>query len=221
MSKLEFIKTKNVDSPAAKLAKILREKLQQNKKVLLLLSGGSSVAVASKVLPDLNDSRLFLAQVDERYGRIDHKDSNWLKIKSALKINKKIKTFPVLKGNDFQTTISAYEETLQKLFNEVDFKIALLGIGADGHTAGILPGSPALESRRLVAGYKGPDFTRITITPRGIEELDAGIMYACGESKKQALIMLKNDEDANVQPAQLLKKIGNVYIFNDQIGREA
>jgi 6-phosphogluconolactonase len=94
--------------------------------------------------------------------------------------------------------------------------VGIFGIGTDGHTAGILPESPAVKVKdSLLTSYEGPDFYRITVTPAFIERVNAAILYAKGEEKARVLRTLLQDEPPERVPAQLLKKAGQFTIFHN------
>jgi 6-phosphogluconolactonase/glucosamine-6-phosphate isomerase/deaminase len=114
--------------------------------------------------------------------------------------------------------VSSYASTVQQVFSDNELCIGLFGIGPDGHTAGILPGSTASsETEKLVTGYTGPDYQRITLTVPAIAQLDVAIAYAAGAAKAPALQTLKT-EDISVsdQPAQVLKQVPEFFIYSDQ-----
>ena len=92
----------------------------------------------------------------------------------------------------------------------------MFGIGADGHTAGILPESKAVMSQDMAFGYDTPTFSRITITPKVIERLDEVVVWVQGEEKWKVVKDLMS-EDINItkQPAQILKKVPLLTIFSD------
>jgi 6-phosphogluconolactonase len=85
--------------------------------------------------------------------------------------------------------------------------LVLLGMGADGHTASLLPGSPALEeSRRLVVPAVAPDGTRrLTFTLPLLNGADEVVFLAHGPEKAPALRrLLANDASlpaSRVRPA--------------------
>jgi 6-phosphogluconolactonase/glucosamine-6-phosphate isomerase/deaminase len=98
------------------------------------------------------------------------------------------------------------------------YTLGLFGMGSDGHTAGLLPGSSALESQELAADFTGPDFERITMTPAAIAKLDEAVLYAVGKTKHAVLAQLKRDVQLNQQPAQVLKHVPRLTVFNDYQG---
>jgi 6-phosphogluconolactonase len=68
--------------------------------------------------------------------------------------------------------------------------VALLGIGDDGHTASLFPGSPALEERsRLVAPSMAPvePKQRLTLTFRALDEARSAWFLVSGEGKAAVL----------------------------------
>ena len=202
---------------AAKLAKIITDNIQENKRILLLVSGGSTIPIAVLALRQLDNIRnLTIMQADERYGPVGHSDSNWQQLLDAGLDTHSLRAYPILSGRDLPDTVSKFEHELEKEFDTSDFKIGLFGIGADGHTAGILPYSSAAMSRAMVTAYQASDFQRITITPVTIAKLDIAIAFAAGDKKIAALHDLQKDLPISKQPAQALKLAGSTYIYNNQ-----
>lgn len=78
--------------------------------------------------------------------------------------------------------------------------LLILGIGEDGHTASLFPGSTALSERmRRVVAIEGPKPPprRMTITPRVVAEARVVMMLASGDSKAHAVSMaLEGEPDA-------------------------
>jgi len=73
------------------------------------------------------------------------------------------------------------------------FDICLLGIGEEGHTASVFPGSPAVyETERTVVGVRGcpkPPPTRVTLTLPAIRCAAEVWMVAAGAEKAPAVAM--------------------------------
>lgn len=219
---MDFVKTHTAKPLEDYLVEVLGSSVSKNKKVLWLVPGGSNIEVVIRVMDRLKVidlSGLTLMLSDERYGPIDHKDSNYFQLKKA-DLNLSKATFePTLNDGHFEENLAYANHLAERLFKDADKIIAFLGMGSDGHIAGILPDSPAVNSSDLVAGYQAADFTRITLTPKaflsGVHEV---IIGAFGESKESQFKALRDEVlPINDQPAQLLKQIEKTVIFNDQI----
>ena len=203
------------------MAKRLREELGVGKKVFWLVSGGSAIEVAVEVSKKLTGLRLDLLTVsltDERYGAVGHPDSNWQKLLDAGFSIPGANLKPVLFGKEMTTTVTDFAETLITGFGECDTSIGLFGIGADGHTAGILPGSPAVNDTNLACGYDAGEFKRITVTPSLIKLFDEAVVYAVGDTKWPVIDRLDGEHSISDLPAQALKQVSNLTIFNDRKG---
>lgn len=205
------------------LSKRLREELK-NKNVLWLVSGGSNIEVSKSIansLPVELTKKLTIALVDERYGEVGHPNSNWHQLlKSGFKAGA-AKLIAVLNpGLNLEDTVKLYDSQIENAFNSNEIVIAQLGIGDDGHVAGILPKSPATKDiADNVVGYISDPYKRITLTFSALRQIDAAYIFAFGENKKTALANLKNSTISNeIQPAQILKELTESFIFNDQVG---
>lgn len=88
--------------------------------------------------------------------------------------------------------------------------VLLLGIGYDGHTASIFPGSPALRERRkrvLVVTSPSAPFERLTITPPVIEAARTIVVVAQGAVKAAAVERaVTGSFDPQRVPAQLARR---------------
>ncbi|MGH7157054.1 MAG: 6-phosphogluconolactonase [Candidatus Saccharimonadales bacterium] len=217
--KLKFIKEIGADSAAGYIAQQIQKRLASGKKVAWFLSGGSAIGAAVLAARLLNPNpNLTVTLADERYGPPGHPDSNWEQlIDAGFQLND-AHLEPVLRGGNADQTLADFEHLISGLLSKAGYKIALLGIGADGHTAGILPYSPAVNSKGLVSFYGTPGYQRITLTPKALAMLDEAVVYAMGNNKHQALRGLSNDLQLEIQPAQILKKIPRVTIYNDVRG---
>lgn len=216
-----FQKVNSADAVTGYLTSILEEKLAGGQQVLWLIPGGSAIEVAAAVsqrLQDIDLSKLTVTLTDERYGPVGHHDSNWLQLAQAGLSLPGARLVPVLHGHSVEDTTAEFARHLQEYCQGAAYCLGFFGMGADGHTAGILPDSPAVLATEWAASYQGPDFMRITMTPPAIAALDEAVVYAMGEAKLPALQNLRQEIPLAKQPAQALKKIKQFTIFNDQTG---
>ncbi|HZA76307.1 MAG TPA: 6-phosphogluconolactonase [Acidimicrobiales bacterium] len=99
-----------------------------------------------------------------------------------------------------ETGPDSYDALLRRL-GAID--LAHLGLGADGHTASLFPGSPAmrLPPERLVAASRDPTginpFPRMTLTLGALARSRLAVFTVEGEAKREALArVMANDPTA-------------------------
>jgi 6-phosphogluconolactonase/glucosamine-6-phosphate isomerase/deaminase len=198
------------------------QKLRDNKRVFWLVPGGSAADIAIKVTQRLQQnhdlSKLAVSLTDERYGPINHKDSNWYQLINRGFFLQNAQLLPVLAKDNLETATKRYSNLLNEQLAISDYSLALAGMGADGHIFGIKPHSPAITTNEDVVGYKWDDYTRLTPTINLIQRLDEVVIYAIGTEKHPQLDKIETDLSIDEQPAQLLKVLKRVTIFNDYKG---
>ena len=202
------------------LRDILARHLTHGERVLWLVPGGSGMAVAQSAARLIAEQKipcqsLTVTLTDECYGPPAHLHANEKVLSLIGEVLPDAKIIPVLSGAPLTKTAAAFSRALEEVLQTVDYRLGLVGIGADGHTAGIMPHSTAVESTELVVGYDAPPFTRITLTPRALARLDEIVAYAQGKEKFKALAELKANHSIDDQPAQVLKKVPRAYILSD------
>lgn len=215
---VEFIKINSITPVVDYLTDTISNALVQGKQVLWLVPGGSSITIAAEVSKKLQSypvDKLYVTLTDERYGDVGHADSNWLQLEQAGFNLPEANLRPVLIGQDFANTVAEFGKVIDKDMQAVDFSIGFFGIGPDGHTAGILPDSPAVSDIALTSGYDAGVFKRVTITGNAIDRLDEAVVYGVGEDKWPVIDQLDTDLPVNQQPAQMLKAVPRLIIFND------
>ena len=86
----------------------------------------------------------------------------------------------------------AYDNTLRDFFcgPYARFDLVLLGLGADGHTASLFPGSPGLEDRdrlahAVTAIYEDRPTQRVTLTPAAINTARHVLFLVSGSAKAE------------------------------------
>ena len=107
-----------------------------------------------------------------------------------------------------------YEQELRKFFRlkagELPvFDFNLLGIGPDGHTASLFPGTEALhEQRRLVVANWVEKFQtyRITLTASVLNNADTIVVLVSGKAKAEILQrILEGEYQPDLLPSQLIR----------------
>ena len=221
---MHFILTTDWEEGIADLAQRLQQELAAHKRVLWLVSGGSNIAASVQAMaqiPSELTDKLSVMLGDERYGAAGHANSNWAQLLQSGFNADKATVYPILQPDlTFEGTVERFNLLANQAFAENDIVIAQLGIGPDGHIAGILPESPAAqEQTALVTGYDGGQFQRVTLTFPALLKVHVSYTFAYGEAKKDALSSLQAGSlELTVQPAQVLREIPEAYIYNDQLG---
>jgi 6-phosphogluconolactonase/glucosamine-6-phosphate isomerase/deaminase len=225
---MHWIRTEDWEQGMADLSLRLERELGAGRRILWLLSGGSNITISARVLkalPDQLTSLLTISLIDERYGPPGHDNSNWEQLQRNGLALKRARTLPVLQaGLDFARTRDHYESLMSSALAEADCVIGQLGIGDDGHVAGILPHSPPAGvdpgvSDKLIAAYHTPQYDRLTLTFAGLQQLTAAYVFVFGPAKQPALSRLQQEGiPLTEQPAQILKQLPEVYIYNDLVG---
>ncbi len=153
--------------------------------------------------------------IDERYGEKFHEKSNEVMIRETGLLDyfesQKIEWYPILEGKEIDETAIDYEQKLSELFDRFPRRVALMGIGEDGHTSGIPPNEELRirnkelwRTKNLVESYDikelyaqgfGP---RITLTFEALSQMTHLVLLVFGDKKKWALqqmVMLGNTEE--------------------------
>lgn len=221
---MQFILTAGWEDGVADLTERLVRELAKGKSVLWIVSGGSNIPSSAQIMDNIPfdlTKNLTVMLVDERYGEVGHKESNWAQLMNAGFQSGEAKLLPVLKADlSLEQTADHYNKLASKAFADNEVVIAQLGIGADGHIAGVLPDSPATkDTPDMVIGYTSTPHDRLTLSFAGLRKIDAAYTFAFGNTKHHALGTLKSKSlGLAKQPSEILKDISEVYIYNDQFG---
>ncbi len=133
---------------------------------------------------------------DERFVSPDHPDSNEGMTRRAL-----LDAVPVRAVHAMYRPVSIDEaahayDTLVRTAPPID--VVHLGLGPDGHTASLFPGSPALAERERLVVVTGDDAhpqPRLTFTFPAIARAHLVIVTVAGDEKRGAIERIRSGED--------------------------
>lgn len=219
---LRFVKISSPGPVVQYLVDVIGRKLRAGERVLWQVSGGSAIAVevaVSKALMHQPLDRLTVTLTDERPGPVGHSESNWLQLERAGFTLPGAGLRPVLTGESSAFDTARFNHFLSEQYDRARFRLALFGIGPDGHTAG-LPAQNTPEHTGYAAYYEAGPFHRISSTPAALARLDEAVVYAVGESKHPQLDRLSQDLPVTEQSAQALKQAPVITVFNDYKGEK-
>ncbi len=163
---------------------------------------------------------------DERF--VPHADiqSNYRMVREALLSRAPIPASHVhpipTEGLSPEAAASAYERELKAFYgaDRLDparplFDVTLLGLGEDGHTASLFPGTDTLDEReRWVAAVSGvKSERRITLTYPALESSARAAFLVAGKDKSAIFARLVS-KDGDF-PAARLHPVGALYLFSD------
>ncbi len=220
---------KNSEDPAAAAGEHISNYINaQGKQVLCLLAGGSALKIVDYInLASEQKRRTIFIMGDERVGEAS--DNNYHQLQEYfsefIAHHTVIDTSNVLKETP-ENFASRISKQIEKIFSEEHSvaTITVVGIGNDGHTAGIFP----LPVDKFSEMYK-EDMTyvpvhlqsltidsRASITPSWLLKCDELIGYVSGIEKTAILNKLLHEKhEINDMPAQILKLHRNSYIYTD------
>jgi 6-phosphogluconolactonase len=191
----------------------------------VVLSGGRTPALFFRKLAaqkGLDWRRIFFFFADERLVDRKNKNSNF-KTANDLLFSKapipplNIFTVPVSEGSG---TAAAYEKIIRGFFRSkgggLSFDLVFLGLGTDGHTASLFPGSPALgEKKKLAISVLAPPYARprrrVTLTLSALNSAKIAVFLVSGRAKKTAFDSLVKAQK-NL-PASGIRPAAHLYLF--------
>jgi 6-phosphogluconolactonase len=192
--------------------------LKKRGPLLAAVSGGRTPErLFSKLASlELPWERAVFFMADERLVPLSSPDSNFGAARKAL-----FSKIPVPKVNLRPVGIkpgaaAAYEKVLIKASGPSGaLDLVFLGLGADGHTASIFPGSPKPAASRLVSLAKAPrgviPARRVTLTLRALNAADTLVLLAAGPDKKEMFARAASG-DKRI-PAGQLSPRGKLYLL--------
>jgi 6-phosphogluconolactonase len=220
------------EAALADILRILNDAVAKRGRFSIALCGGHTPAKlyalwAEKYKTQTPWDRVHLFFGDERFVPEDDPLSNYRMARETL-----IARVPIPKENvhpmvtNFPSpdkAAEAYEVELRRFFVDGPpaFDVQLLGLGVEGHTASLFPGSPALDEQRrwamaVTAPAEPPQ--RLTLTPVVLNQGLNTFFLVAGENKREILAALRS-EPQNVPskyPAGRIRPPRGVVWYLDQ-----
>jgi 6-phosphogluconolactonase len=197
-----------------------REAIAARGRFWFVLSGGTTpkslyeLLATPEVAARIDWSRVHVGWGDERCVPPDHVDSNYKMAREALLDHVPVPTANVhrIRGEDEPTVAAAnYQDDLHRCLGTDSFDLVLLGMGSDGHTASMFPGTAAArEATRWVVATTGPkgQGSRITLTRVVLDAAVEVTFLVSGADKAERLKQVLEDKPADPLPAQLIRPRG-------------
>jgi len=219
---------------ATRLEELARVKLIEKKPFSVALSGGSTPKLLFELLASptfqgrLRWRNIQFFQVDERCVPPDDPESNYRMIRQAL-----LGSAPVPEENfhrmaaerpDREKTAQDYAGEMARILHPAPgeaprLDCVLLGMGADGHTASLFPGSKALEEHQAwVTSNFAPRLNsfRLTLTLPVLNAAASVIFLVAGDDKAETLRQVL-EGPPGLFPAQLIQPAnGSLSWFVDK-----
>ncbi|RDV16836.1 6-phosphogluconolactonase [Pontibacter diazotrophicus] len=198
-----------------------QEAVKQNGRFTVALTGGSSPVQLYTLLAQLPYreqvpwEKTFVFWGDERWVPLTANENN-ARMAMEILLNKvpvpEDQVYPMWKEDtEPEAFAQQYEQLLQQHFGQQtpQFDLILLGMGDDGHTASLFPGTEVLheQSRWVQAYYLEPQsMYRVTLTAPLINQAKTICFLTFGANKAPALHeVLEGERNPEKYPSQLIQ----------------
>jgi 6-phosphogluconolactonase len=208
---------------ATRFARLAAASIHEHKRFMVALSGGSTpkgmYALLAKTpfIGQVDWTKVHLFWGDERCVPPDHSESNYRMANEAL-----LSRVPLPSENVYRipgelaphVAAEIYTEELRRAFGESlpHFDLILLGLGSDGHTASLFPGSPLIlhapgpVSAVTEGNIHPPQVSRVTLTPQVLNAARQVIFLVRGQEKASILAeVLQGPFQPEKYPAQIIQ----------------
>ena len=232
---------------AMRFASLAEQAIRERGRFVVVLSGGSTPKAMFSILAEkpfadaLPWQAIYFFWGDERCVPPDHADSNYRMANETLLGKMAVPRENIFRiqaeDEDHDRAAASYSQTVRQFFNPVAiapgtdpnatahgtdselprFDLVFLGMGPDGHTASLFPGTTALqiEDRIAVANYVEKFQTyRITLTAAAINNAGNVIFLVAGEDKAATLKeVLEGDRQPEKYPSQLIHPVNGELLW--------
>lgn len=159
---------------------------------------------------------------DERCVPADDSRSNALMARRALLDHVPVQAanlHPITCAHDPQQSATDYERLLRAFFanGPPHFDLVFLGLGDDGHTASLFPGSATLAEQEhwtAVTARSGEEFSRVTLTLPCLNRAAQVMFLVAGAGKARILqAVLEAEPESAPLPARLIRPMDGKLVW--------
>ncbi len=217
---------------AAHIAQFITKVLAEQDRFTFVLSGGSTPKAlyaqlaASPYAESIPWEKVHFFWGDERAVPFEDERNNARMCYAELldKVNVPAANIHIMRTDiSPEESAAAYEQTLRTYFgnSEFTFDYVLLGMGDDGHTLSLFPGTDVVHEQNLWATsffLQAQDMYRITLTAPVVNAARCVAFMATGTGKAETLLqVLKGDKNVDLYPSQIIQpKAGELHWFVDE-----
>lgn len=218
-------------SVAEKAGEMVTEQLKECRgEVLFLVSGGSAFSLLEYISPAVLGSHVSVGVLDERYSTDESVNNlSQLTETSFYNLCKEAECHfldtTVREDESHEVFSKRMKEMVESYTGDV---IVTMGIGEDGHTAGIMPFpeneqefKKLFEQGDMVVGYDAEDKNefslRTTVTNTFLRECALrAVLFVSGENKRSALgRVMESSVDLHRIPGRIIHSMKNVTLVTD------
>ena len=210
------------------IANIIESSLKNKGRAKIALCGGSTPKAAYSLLgkKNINWKNVDVFLGDERWVENSSQNSNCFLLNNSLfkegnpSLDASFFSVSTVELSSSEESAKDYEITLKNNFDGYPpkFDFILLGLGDDGHTASLFPGSEALFERdSLVTVGEGKGHKRITFTSKLLSSALNVIFLVSGSGKQTALKrLIDQSESWERTPAKLVAPNSEIVVLADK-----
>jgi 6-phosphogluconolactonase len=210
---------------AQRFASLSEAAIRSHGRFATALSGGStprrlySLLGSSPYRENIEWNKVHIFWADERCVAPSHEASNYELVADVMLSRVAVPEEHIhrIHGEEGpRQAAAAYEEELHRFFAASPgpiFDLVLLGVGVDGHTASLFPGSAELQekSRDVVAVYREkPDIDRVSLTLPVLNRAANVLFLVAGNDKADIVYEVLKSGNEKQYPAGLVQPVDGI-----------
>ena len=226
MTLVKFKNSSELDTAlVSKVTELLMREIKERGTASLVVSGGRTPVAFFHLLSQqvLDWSKVVVTLADERWVEADHSDSNEKLVCENLLINEAHRAEFIPLKNSAMDAVKGEAQAERAIKPIGQFTLVILGIGDDGHTASLFPGSETLalgldmNSGRIAIAVTPPaaPHQRMTLTLPCLLNSQQIIIHISGAGKQDILQVAQAGDDITELPirAILNQRVAPLSIF--------